>query len=113
MTLFLLLSATAAAIATRNVVLMHGLLADSSALDTLKTWIQQDFPGFVVQSSMRHILTQPLVLCCACSVYVKSLSFCQGVDSLFTNMNLQVEMFAREVQSDPVVCCALCCVWFV
>ena len=64
----------------RPVVLMHGLLANGAALDTLKGWIEHDFPG----------------------IYVTSLSFCDGLPSLFTNMNTQVDMFAKAVQSDPV-----------
>jgi len=64
----------------RPVVLMHGLLADSGVMDDAKSWIEQDFPG----------------------IYVKNMDIGDGrLDSMFMQMNKQVENFAFQVQTDP------------
>ena len=63
----------------RPVVLMHGLLANASKLDTLKTRIAADFPG----------------------IYVRSVEITTKITSLTTSMNVQVERFAAAVRADP------------
>jgi len=63
----------------RPVVLMHGLLASSEAMSHAQQWIEQDFPG----------------------IYTKNVEIGNGrEDSLFININDQVEMFAAQVQND-------------
>jgi len=64
----------------RPVVLMHGLVADKSVLETVQGWIQADFPG----------------------IYVNNVEIGNGMfDSLFMNINDQVEQFAATVAADP------------
>jgi len=63
----------------RPVVLMHGLMAGSEAMSHAQGWIEQDFPG----------------------IYTHNVEIGDGrMDSLFMDINLQVEQFAIVVQND-------------
>jgi palmitoyl-protein thioesterase len=67
--------------ATRPIVLMHGLLATSEAMSHAQQWIKADFP----------------------TAYVKNVALFGGaskLDSLFTDINVQVEMFAKQMLAD-------------
>jgi len=64
----------------RPVVLMHGLLASSEAMSHAQGWIEQDFPN----------------------IYTRNIEIGNGrLDSLFMNINLQIDAFAKIVASDP------------
>eukprot|EP01125_Pyxidicula_operculata_P021320 TRINITY_DN8151_c0_g1_i1.p1 TRINITY_DN8151_c0_g1~~TRINITY_DN8151_c0_g1_i1.p1 ORF type:complete len:302 (-),score=57.61 TRINITY_DN8151_c0_g1_i1:76-981(-) len=64
----------------RPTVLMHGLLAYKEAMSHAEAWITQDLPG----------------------IYVKNVEIGDGkLDSLFMDINEQVSLFAKAVQSDP------------
>jgi len=64
----------------RPVVLMHGLLAGSEAMSHAQNWIEQDFPG----------------------IYIKNVEIGDGrTDSMFMQINKQVESFTSQVQADP------------
>jgi len=60
-------------------VLMHGLLATAEAMTHCQVWIQQDFPG----------------------VYMHNVEIGTKEDSMFVNINTQVDQFAAQVQADP------------
>ncbi|EGC33438.1 hypothetical protein DICPUDRAFT_154535 [Dictyostelium purpureum] len=78
---FLILLSVASIIsAYRPVVLMHGVTTGSSAMNNLEKWIQEALPG----------------------IYVKNVEIGNGkLDSIFMDMNQQVEEFKNVVQSDP------------
>jgi len=64
----------------RPVVLMHGLMASKEAMSHYEKFIKEDFPG----------------------IYVHNVEIGNGrADSLFMNINKQVEQFAQHVKSDP------------
>jgi len=64
----------------RPVVLMHGLLASNEAMSHAQAWIEQDFPG----------------------IYVKNVEVGNGrEDSLFLDIDQQILLFTKAVQSDP------------
>jgi len=63
----------------RPVVLMHGLLATASHMDTVQGWIESDFPG----------------------IYINNAEVGSFLDSMFMEMNTQVDKFAAVVQADP------------
>jgi len=64
----------------RPVVLMHGLLAGSEAMSHAQEWIAQDYPG----------------------MYIKNIEIGDGrTDSMFMQINKQVESFASQVLADP------------
>jgi len=63
----------------RPVVLMHGLLASAEAMSHAQGWIEADFPG----------------------IYTHNVEIGNGQDdSLYMDMNQQVEVFAAQVQND-------------
>jgi len=63
----------------RPVVLMHGLLAGSEAMSHAQAWIEADFKG----------------------IYVKNVEIGNGRDdSMFMDINLQVENFAMQLKND-------------
>jgi len=63
----------------RPVVLMHGLLAGAEAMSHAEGWIKADFPG----------------------IYVNNVEIGDGRDdSLWMDLNTQVEVFANVVKSD-------------
>jgi len=64
----------------RPVVLMHGLNADSTDLNETISWIQNDYPG----------------------IYIANVEIGNGkADSMFMEINKQVDSFARTVKADP------------
>jgi len=64
----------------RPVVLLHGLLAGSEAMDHIQSWIEQDFPG----------------------IYVKNIEIGNGrLDSLFLDLNEQCSSLANQILKDP------------
>jgi len=64
----------------RPVVLMHGLLTDKSTMDDTIQWISGDYPG----------------------MYILNVEIGDGfLDSLFMDINVQVEHFAATVAADP------------
>jgi len=64
----------------RPVVLMHGIFSCASALNETLSWIVQDFPG----------------------IYVNNVEIGDGFfDSVFMDINEQVDSFAQTVASDP------------
>jgi len=64
----------------RPVVLIHGLLAGAEAMSHSQKWIESDYPG----------------------IYIHNVEIGNGrTDSLTWDMNIQVEYFAKAVQSDP------------
>jgi len=66
----------------RPVVLMHGLFASAEAMSHAQGWIEADFPG----------------------IHTLNVEIGDGRDSsLLMNLNTQVEMFAKAVQSDPLL----------
>jgi len=63
----------------RPVVLMHGLGADASTMETIGDWIRYDYPG----------------------IYILNVEIGNGgKDSLEMNINHQIDLFAQAVQSD-------------
>jgi palmitoyl-protein thioesterase len=66
----------------RPVVLMHGLMATSSAMSHAQGWIEEDFPG----------------------IYVKNVEVTNSkIQSLLVDINVQVERFAAQVRGDPAL----------
>lgn len=68
----------------RPVVLLHGLFATSEAMSHIQGWLEQDFPG----------------------IYVHNLQIGNGTnkwDSLFINMNKQMEIMNSKIQADPLL----------
>jgi len=64
----------------RPVVIMHGIGANLSSMDSVIQWIQADYPG----------------------IYIKNVEIGNGApDSWFMPINSQVESFAATVTSDP------------
>ena len=78
--ILVVVSSTSAAKSYRPVVLMHGLGSSASYMDSLASWIRNDFPG----------------------IYVRSAEVGDGpLDSYIIEVNKQVEMLAAELASDP------------
>lgn len=76
----------------RPIVLLHGLLATHEAMSHIVQWIEHDFNG-----------TQ---------VYVKNVALFNDsskLDSLFTDINDQVQLFAQQIAMDEKVLFVLFC----
>lgn len=78
--LFLFLSLLFLSSAYKPVVVMHGILSYASSMNGVVSWIESDYPG----------------------IYVKNIEIGNGwYDSLYMDINKQVESFAQQVASDP------------